>query len=928
MTCSCFREIRAIRGSLPFLSVLRFLFGLALFFLFPFNAGALEAFTPAETMDGVFIGKYVEHFVDPTKRLTLADVRSGTFRSQFVTVNRDTLDFGISEAAHWIHLTVNNPADKEIDWILQAEHPLLNHIEVYEIRQNSEIKFHEGGSQIPFGRREIVYRKSAFSMTAPPGTSMIFIKAWSEAKATANCSLTAWGTNNFMAKNSIDTLLLGLYYGALLVMCLYNLFIYSSVRDDAYLLYVAYILLAGLGYFVANGLVFQYLWLASPYAGLRFVILSFALAILFSRSFLDTKGRMPKIDKLLLAFSIFFLLNGLLLFAETNSSHHAMTVAYFSALFFPPLLIYTGIRSLREGVRQARYYVVAWTIYLAGVMLYFLKDFGVLPYSFLTAYSMQIGTLADVILLSFALADRIKILREEKEAAQNQVLTIAEEARDNLEKKVAERTSQLAESETRFRQFSDAAFEGIVVHDQGIIIDVNKMAAEIYGYEIAELIGKNGYDLLVHPDHRKELEENVRASYKEVYEAVGLRKDRTPVHLEIRGREIIHQGKKVRVVAIRDITDRKKAERELQAAKEQAENATRLKDKFVTLVTHDLKSPLSSLTVGLETLRKDEELSSVNRHFIGKLAAHSRELLTMTERLLDLSRLQTGRIIPQKRFINCRGYAAAQIGLYQGMAAKKEIAIVNDIPEGMKVYADPDLFGECVKNVLSNALKFCDKGDTVTFFNPPDMPSTIAVKDNGPGIAPEKMPLLFTAEIKERSLGTAGEKGTGIGLPHTKELLEAHGGGITIESAPGRGATFFLTLPPTFNATMLVVDDQESVRAAIREHCAGIFPGILEAENGAEALEIIKNVTPHIIITDINMPVINGLEFIQMVRNDGLARRVPIIAMTSDESWPTPNGMDIRSYTLHLGADDFVNKPVAANDLVPRITRLLQGVLV
>ncbi|MBI5636900.1 MAG: response regulator [Nitrospinae bacterium] len=785
------------------------LFGLALFFSAALNAEALEAFTPSETMDGAFIGKYVEHFADPTKQLTLADVRSEAHRSQFVPVNHDTLDFGMSDAAHWLHLTVNNPNGREMKWIMQAEHPPLSHIEVYEISHTGQIRFHEGGNRIPFNRRDIAYRKNAFSMSTIPGTSEIYIKVWGKLRIVANCSLTAWGTNHFLAKNNIETLLLGLYFGALLVMCLYNLFIYFSVRDTVYLIYVTYILLAGLTYFGLNGLAFQYLWPSSPFLGnhssMLFGIFSFGLAVSFSRSFLDTKVFTPSLDKILMAIVLFCAFDGILSLFEGKSFTFAVTIGYLSTLIFPPLLLYAGIRSLKAGNRQARFYVAAWTMYLTGVLLYFLKDFGVLPYSFITAYSMQIGTLADVILLSLALADRIKILREEKEAAEARTIDILVKSKGELETQVALKTEE----------------------------------------------------------HRK--------------------------------------------------------------AREEAENATRLKDKFVSLVTHDLKSPLSSLTLGLETLHNGDALSPGDRSFVGKMATHSRELLNLTERLLDLSRLQAGRIIPQKRFINCRGFANAQIGLYKTMAAQKEIAIVNDLPDTMKVYADPDLFGECVKNVLSNAVKFCDKGDTITFFNPSDMPSTIAVKDNGPGIAPEKMPSLFAAEMKMRSLGTAGEKGTGIGLPHTKELMEAHGGTITVESEPGKGSTFFLAFPPSFNVTVLVVDDQEVVRAAIKEHCAGIFPGILEAGNGAEALEIIRNVVPHLIITDINMPVMDGLKFIQQVRNGGLARRVPIIAMTSDESWPTPNGMDIRSYCLHIGADDFVNKPVAANDLAPRVNRLLQG---
>ncbi len=789
----------------PLLQRGKFLFGLALLFITTLNAEALEAFTPVETMDGAFIGKYVEHYVDPTKQLTLAEIGSDSYESQFIPVNRDTLDFGMSSAAHWLHLMVNNPTGGEIKWIMQAEHPLLNHIEVYEIDHNGEVKFHEGGSQIPFSRRDIAYRKSSFSMAAPPGASEVYVKIWPNKRTIANCTLTVWATNRFIAKNNIDTLLLGLYYGALLVMCLYNLFIYFSVRDTAYLFYVTYIAFSALCYFVINGLVFQYLWPASPFTGLAFAMCAFVFAILFSRRFLNTRERMPMFDNILLIFSIFYSVNALMMFMELETFLNLTTLGYFSSLLFPPLLLFAGIHSLLAGNRQARFYVAAWTIYLTGVLLYFLKDFGILPYSSATAYSMQIGTLADVILLSFALADRIRMLREEKEMAEAKTIAILVKGKEELEEQVAVKTEE----------------------------------------------------------HRK--------------------------------------------------------------AREEAENATRIKDKFVSLVTHDLRSPLASLTLGLETLQSGDTLIPRDRLFVGKMATHSHELLNMTERLLDISRLQTGRIIPQKRFINCRGFAASQIGLYQTTAAQKEIAIVNELPDGMKVYADPDLFGECVKNVLSNAIKFCDKGDTITLFNPPDMPATIAVRDNGPGIAPEKLPSLFTAEMKTHSLGTAGEKGMGLGMPHAKELMEAHGGGITVESASGKGSTFFLTLPPIFNVTVLVVDDQDIIRAAIREHCAHIFPGILEASNGAEALEIIKNVTPHLIITDINMPVMNGLEFIKQVRSNGIANHIPIIAMTSDESWPTPNGMDIRSYCIHIGANDFVNKPVAANDLVPRAKRFLSS---
>ncbi|TBR21960.1 MAG: response regulator, partial [Candidatus Nitrosotenuis sp.] len=856
---------------------------------------------------------------------------------------------------------------------------------------------------------------------------------------------------------------LGLYYGALLVMCLYNLFIYFSVRDTAYLFYVSYIAFSWLTYFVINGLVFQYLWPAPPLAGLGFAMCALVCAILFSRSFLNTRETMPKTDKILLGLAVIYSVNALLMFTGSATFAITTSVAYFSGLALPPLLLYAGIRNLRLENRQARYYVLAWATYLAGLLLYILKDLGVLPYSFITAYSMQIGTLTDVVLLSLALADRIRMLREEKETAQNRIieqehraLKISEEARATLDKEVVERTAQLKEALDRLQKIASRV-PGIVYQfrmraDGGTSVPYASDAARaIYRLDPEEVRGDASKTFAcVHPDdvdtyvasiqasardltpwiheyrlkfgdepdvwllgnaipqrepdgstlwhgfitditERKRTEEARRKSeerwkfavegsqagifdwniqtgesecterWKEIYGIEGKTFEecmsrtypedqadtiaslqahfdgKTPTAKHeyrimdgnggwkwVLGRGLAVKrdadGKPLRVVGtITDISGRKQAELELRQAKEQAENATRLKDKFVSLVTHDLRGPLSSLAMGLKTLHGSDDLSPADQLFVGKMAAHSRELLNLTERLLDLSQLQTGRIVPRKRFINCRGFASAQIGLFQNMAARKEIAIVNNIPETMKVYADPDLAGECVKNLLSNAIKFCGKGDTITLFNPPDMPSAIAVKDDGPGIKPDKLPSLFKAEMKKRSVGTAGEKGTGIGLAHVKELMEANGGGIAFESAPGKGSAFFLIFPHSFNITVLVVDDQEAVRAAIREHCAGIFPGILEAGNGEEALAVIKTVTPHLIITDINMPVMDGLQFIQAVRNDGMARHVPIIAMTSDEARFASNGMDIRSYCLHIGANDFVNKPVAANDLVPRV---------
>lgn len=664
-------------------NLLYFVLALTLFFISAFSAdaNALEAFAPSESMDGVFIGKYVEHYVDPSKQLTLADIRSETYRSQFVAVNNDTLDFGLTDAAHWIHLTVKNPADAEIKWIMQAEHALLNHIEVYEIDQSGEITFHEGGNQIPFSRRDIAFRKNAFTMAAPPGASGIYIKYWPKWKAVANCSLTAWGSNNFLAHNNIDTLLLGLYFGAMFVMCLYNLIIYFSVRDTVYLRYVAYILAAGLSYFSMNGLAFQYLWPSSSYISLRISIglcmLAFVLAISFSRSFLNTKTLAPALDKILLAMGIFCALDAVLILIEAKTFPYAVTVAYLSGLVFPPLLLYAGIRCLMAGFRQARFYVLAWTVYLAGVLLYFFKDIGVLPYSFVTAYSMQIGTLADVILLSLALADRIKILREEKEMAEARTMDILVKSKEGLEAQVALRTAE----------------------------------------------------------HRK--------------------------------------------------------------AREEAENATLLKDKFVSLVAHDLSSPMASVHFALKQLAEGRKgaLEEGQKSFLLKIIRSSSGLVDTINNLLSHDRLDSGTMKIEAVPVEMRGLVDGVIERVHLVAASKGIQMENRIPAGVTVKADFHLFEEVVQNLLVNAIKYSHPGGLITVYQPEQGSASLAVRDHGIGISPALLPSLFSNEVKTSAPGTEGETGAGLGLPLCNDIMKAHGGTITAEQAEGGGSVFHLEFP-------------------------------------------------------------------------------------------------------------------------------------
>jgi signal transduction histidine kinase len=368
---------------------------------------------------------------------------------------------------------------------------------------------------------------------------------------------------------------------------------------------------------------------------------------------------------------------------------------------------------------------------------------------------------------------------------------------------------------------------------------------------------------------------------------------------------------------IMDITERKQAEAELRLAKEQAEAATKLKDKFVELVAHDLRSPFTSM-MGLFRLfgeRKSLLVNEDDKKILDRVFKSADRMIAMIDQLLNISRLQTGQITPQPRFFKGHIAAAVTIGALAHNAAQKGIVIINDVPVDMRLYADPSLFDEVLLNLLSNAIKFCSKGDSITFFAPPGLGSAIAIRDTGKGIDEKKIPDLFKHEVTTTTPGTAGEMGTGLGLPFSHDIMEAHGGELTVESSPGKGSVFCAILPHV-TPLALVVDDDPDMQLLARIHLAKIGIDVMEAVNGEMALSAMKDRLPHIIITDIMMPVMDGFTLLGNLKKESATSAIPVIVITSADR-------EVRDKAFRLGADDFVSKPIEVDDFIPRVRRFV-----
>lgn len=257
----------------------------------------------------------------------------------------------------------------------------------------------------------------------------------------------------------------------------------------------------------------------------------------------------------------------------------------------------------------------------------------------------------------------------------------------------------------------------------------------------------------------------------------------------------LHRDQRVYdLVTLTDISDRKEKERILKEQQTTAENANRIKDTFLSLVSHDLRSPLSGISTMLELLDRAGHTFSQEewKEAIHDLREATAVLVEMINQLLNIHRLQSGRLEVAVEPVDV-ALVARQVVLSLGKQIKdKGLHVAIDIPGDFELSADIGLFREALFNLVSNAVKFCSRGGAITIGNGV---RSIYVEDDGTGVAEEDVDDLFRHEVKTSRLGTEGERGTGLGLPLVADIMDAHGGSITYDRSYLRGARFVLQFP-------------------------------------------------------------------------------------------------------------------------------------
>ncbi|MFH1161364.1 MAG: GAF domain-containing sensor histidine kinase [bacterium] len=367
----------------------------------------------------------------------------------------------------------------------------------------------------------------------------------------------------------------------------------------------------------------------------------------------------------------------------------------------------------------------------------------------------------------------------------------------------------IRESEDRYRTLIENAPVAILIHRKGVIEYVNTAAVKLLNYDSStSLIGRNALDLM-HPDDQKTALERIGNMYitgipAPVAEERFLTKDQQIITLQVAANIIQYKGGPASLVFGLDVTSLKEAEKRVKIYSQELEEANIAKDKFFSIIAHDLKGPFNSILGFSDILYTEynEYSDEERKHFIRNISSSAHNTFRLLENLLEWSRAQTNRLDFRQEVLELSSIINDIILLLRGQAEVKDVHMFSAVDFNTRVFADENMVKTVIRNLLSNAIKFSKRGGNIRIMerqiNDPETGQEtieILVKDEGVGMSRSVVDQLFRIDQMIKTLGTDNEKGTGLGLILCKELVSRNKGRIWAESNPGKGSVLHFTLP-------------------------------------------------------------------------------------------------------------------------------------
>lgn len=515
----------------------------------------------------------------------------------------------------------------------------------------------------------------------------------------------------------------------------------------------------------------------------------------------------------------------------------------------------------------------------------------------------------------------------------------------------------LVQSEARWRSFVDSNIIGVLIVQRDHIVEANDAFLRMIGYSRDEVLRNPLSWRSITPPESLERSEAARMELRTQrtcapFEKQYIRKDGSRVWVMMAATAIASEADDEWMCFVLDISDRKAAaferesafERE-HAARRQAEEATRLKDEFLANLSHELRTPMNAIIGWTHLLRSGRLDENQRQRALESIDRGARSQAKLIDDLLDVSRIVSGKLSLSLQPLDLAGVIEAAVDSQRPSAEAKGVQIaIGAAPPNLTVLGDAQRLQQVFLNLLTNAVKFTPAGGRIDItLNRSGEQAEVAVSDTGEGISPQFLPHVFDRFRQADGTSTRRHMGLGLGLAIVRHVVDMHGGSVRVTSAgEGKGSTFIVSLPlaahvegtprrpiadrmpgtygtaSNAGVRVLVVEDDIETRemlGTILERAGFSYRVVTRA---SEALSMLDEWQPDVVVSDIGMPDIDGYEFVRQLRArpPGQGGHIPALALTA-----YARGTD-RDLALRSGYQAHVAKPVDPAELIRRITEL------
>lgn len=395
-----------------------------------------------------------------------------------------------------------------------------------------------------------------------------------------------------------------------------------------------------------------------------------------------------------------------------------------------------------------------------------------------------------------------------------------------------------------------------------------------------------------------------------------------------------------------DVSERQHLLQELQIAKDVADDANRAKTTFLASMSHEIRTPMNAIIGMLELALKKADQGITDRFAVEVASGAARGLLDLIGDILDIARIESGRLSLAPQRANLRELVESVARIFEGLARQKQLRLQLDLDalSHVDVLIDPLRFKQVLSNLLSNAIKFTDAGQVVLSVQvAPDgderLNLCLRVKDSGRGISREDQAQLFSPFSQAANHGQSARSGSGLGLVISRTLCEMMGGSLTLSSELGQGTQIEVrlslpTLEPLVAApvedvalvrsqhslNILVIDDYPANRLLLSQQLSYLGHRVTDAEDGAHGLRAWRQQAFDVVITDCNMPIMNGYQLARAIRDEEAARGLPrslVLGFTANAL------AEEKERCAEAGMDDCLFKPISLKDLNLRLVSVV-----